>query len=178
MGDLFEIIKKRKSIRRYSSRPVEKEKIIKMAEAARLSPSASNKQPWRFVAVTDKDLIRQAVKQSLGAINTWAKTAPCLIVGCSVRKDIITHWIAEAASGVKYHLLDMGISMEHMVLEAEELGLSTCWIGWFNEKKLKKILKIPPAWRVASLISVGYRDEQFKPRARKKLPMEKILIFR
>ncbi len=178
MNQVLEVIRNRKSVRKYSSRPVEKEKIIKMAQAARLSPSASNKQPWRFVAVTDKDLVKKAVKQALGPMNSWAITAPCLIVGCSVRKDVITHWIAEAISGVRYHILDLGISMEHMVLQAEQMGLSTCWIGWFNEKKLKKLLRIPPAWRIMSLISVGYRNGDYKPGAKKKLPLDKILIFR
>ncbi len=178
MNQVLEVIKRRKSIRKYSSRAVEKEKIIKMAEAARLSPSASNKQPWRFVAVTDPDLVKQATASALGSINAWARSAPCLMVGCSVRKDVITHWIAEAASGVKFHILDLGIAMEHMVLQAEALGLSTCWVGWFSERKLKKILNIPAGWRVVSLLTVGYKHEKLAPKTKKKLPLEKILTFR
>ncbi len=172
-----EVIKKRKSIRKYSAKPVEKEKIIKIAEAARLSPSASNKQPWRFVAITDKELLEKAAG-SLGAINSWARTAPCIIVGCSVKKDIITHWIAEPLSGVRYHILDMGIAMEHMVLQAEELGLSTCWVGWFDERKLKKLLNLPLNWRIASLLTLGYRAENYEPKATKRLPLDRILVFR
>lgn len=177
MDEVFKIIKKRRSIRKYQYKQVEKDKIIKIVDAARFAPSASNRQPWRFIAVTDKKLLSQIVG-ALGVINRWARSAPLIIVGCSVRKSILTHYFGEAISKIKYHILDVGIAMEHLVLEAEELGLSTCWIGWFNEKKIKKILNIPAIWRIVSLIAVGYADKNYKLKPKKRYPLEKILTIR
>ncbi|MBM3708327.1 MAG: nitroreductase [Actinobacteria bacterium] len=178
MNEVFNIIAKRRSIRKYQDKPVERDKIIRIIEAARLAPSASNGQPWRFIVVSDKQLLLKIVKETLGIINQWAASAPVIIVGCSVRKNIITHYLGEVISGIKYHILDMGIALEHLVLEAEELELSTCWVGWFNERKIKRILNIPSLWRVISLITVGYKDPDFIPRTRRRYPLEKILIYK
>ena len=176
--EVFEVIKKRRSIRNYKDIPVEEDKIIKIIEAAILAPSASNGQPWRFIAVKDKNLLTKIVKETLGVINQWAISAPLIIVGCSVKTSIITHYFGEVASGIKYHILDMGIALEHTVLEAEELGLSSCWIGWFNEKRIKGILNINPAWRVVSLITIGYSDESYSHAPRKRLALDKILTIK
>jgi len=173
---LLDIIRSRRSIRKYSSRPVEKEKIIKMAEAARLAPSTSNGQPWRFFAVEDSDNLK-AVVSSLGKINSWAKTAPLIIIGCSIRVSAV-HYMADMLKGVKYYMIDLGIAMEHMVLVAAEMDLSTCWVGWFDERKIKKILDIPSGWKVVSVLTVGYAAGGLKPRAKKTLPIEEILSFK
>jgi len=178
MTEIFEVIKKRRSVRKFTDKPVEKEKILKIIEAARLSPSASNRQPWRFVAITDKELLYRVVRESLGIINRWARTAPLIIVGCSARKSLFSHYIGEAIIRVQYHLIDVAIALEHLVLEAEELGLSTCWIGWFNARRLKKILNIPLTWKIVSLIAIGYAQKDLKTGPRKRLPLEKILTFR
>jgi nitroreductase len=176
--EVFEVIKKRRSIRKYLDIPVEEDKIIKITEAAILSPSASNGQTWRFIALKDRNLLTTVVKEALGLINQWAITAPLIIVGCSIRSNIITHYFGEVVSGIKYHILDMGITLEHMVLEAEELGLSSCWIGWFNEKKIKKILNINYRWRIAALLTIGYADGSYKPSPQKRLTLEKILTIK
>ena len=176
VNKLMGIIKKRRSIRKYRNRPVEKQKIINMVKAARLAPSASNGQPWRFFAVEDKDKLKTVVG-SLGKINSWAKTAPIIIIGCSTRSSAV-HYVADAIKGVKYYLIDLGIAMEHMVLAATEMGLSTCWIGWFDERKIKKTIGIPSGWKVVSVLTVGYADEGLKPRVKKTLPTEEILFFK
>ena len=90
--EVFEVIKKRRSTRNYKDIPVEEDKIIKIIEAAILAPSASNGQPWRFIAVKDKNLLTKIVKETLGVINQWAISAPLIIVGCSVKSNIITHY--------------------------------------------------------------------------------------
>ena len=176
--EVFEVIKKRRSIRNYKDIPVEEDKINKIIEAALLAPSASNGQPWRFIAVKDRNLLTKIVRETLGVINQWAISAPLIIVGCSVRSNIITHYFGEVVSGIKYHILDMGIALEHIVLEAEELGLSSCWIGWFNEKRIKKILNINSTWRVVSLITIGYSDESYIPAPRRRLALDKILTIK
>jgi nitroreductase len=138
--EVFEAIRKRRSIRRYKEIPVEEDKITKVAEAAILSPSASNRQPWRFIVLKNKDILKSLVRNTLGVINQWAISAPLIIVGCYINSNSISRYFGEIVpTGARDHMLilDMGIALEHMVLEAEELGLSTCWIGWFNEKKLK-----------------------------------------
>lgn len=178
MGSVLEIIKQRRSVRKYSKSSVEHEKIIKIVEAARLAPSASNRQPWRFIAVTDSSIIRMLVKEALGIINKWAITAPLIIVGCTVRSSIATHYLGEAITKLKYHIIDISIAMEHMVLEAQELGLSTCWVGWFSERKIKKILNIPLIWSVAAILTVGYADPSYKPKPQKRHSIEKILTIK
>lgn len=175
-GRLIDLIKSRRSVRKYSERPVEREKVINMVEAARLAPSASNGQPWRFFAVSSREKLK-LVSDATGIINKWAGTAPLIIVACSTG-GTITHRMGQMIKGIKYNLLDLGIAVEHMVLAATEMGLSTCWIGWFDEGKIKKILDIPRELKVVSLLSVGYAPERFEPRQKKTLSMNEILFFK
>ncbi len=177
MKTLMDIIKRRHSVRGYQSRPVEKEKIEAVVEAARLAPSASNAQPWRFIAVTDRDTRRELVEKGLGGVvpNRWAETAPVIVVGCA-KLNVLTHRLAEAAKGVHYHQIDLGIAMEHMALRATEIGLGSCWIGWFKERPIKKILDIPRPWKVISLLALGY-PAQDEPPQKDRLPLDEILFF-
>jgi len=178
MSGVFEIIKKRRSIRRFKNITVEDEKILQIIEAAGLAPSATNRQPWRFIVVKDRNLLEKISTKALGTINKWAKTAPLIIVCCSVRKNILTHYIGEYLSGVKYHIIDTAIAAEHIVLTAEESGLSSCWIGWFNEKKIKEILDMPENWKIVSLLAIGYKDEGYTPKPQRRLPVKNILIIK
>lgn len=155
---LLEIIRKRRSCRAYlPEHPVEEDKIELCLEAARLAPSACNKQPWRFIIVKDKELRKKICHEGLlpGIPMPWLNDAPVIVVLC-VKLNVLTHIIAPHLSGLPYYMIDAGIAGEHFVLAAEAQGLGTCWIGWFNEKKVKKILAIPSGIRVLSLISLGY----------------------
>jgi len=87
--------------------------------------------------------------------NQWMKEAPVLIVGCS-KLDVVANKIGSAVTGIEYYQIDLGIAMEHMVLKATELGLGTCWIGWFREDRIKEILEIPEKIKVLALLTVGY----------------------
>jgi len=155
--DLIDIISGRVSIRNYTGREVEDEKINKILEAARLAPSACNKQPWRFVVVKDKENVKSFFREGLGGIvsNKWASTAPVFIVACA-ELDLMVHKLGAALKSLDWYLIDMGIAVEHMVLQATELGLGTCWIGWFNENRIKKLLDIPKKIKVVSVITLGY----------------------
>jgi nitroreductase len=170
--NLDSIIKNRYSCRSYDpDRPVSKEDLLALTEAARLAPSACNSQTWRFIAVTDREMIKRLCTQARGPVlkNTFMNDAPLVIVGCS-QLDIVANRIGSAVTGIEYYRIDMGIAMEHMVLKATELGLGTCWIGWFNGKRVAKMLGIPRRIKVLSLLTVGYaKDEAPKNRPRKEI---------
>lgn len=177
MSNLIDIIKKRHSVRNFVDKSIDKDTILSIIEAARLSPSACNAQPWRFVVVTDKALLSDIVDKGMGGVvpNTWALSAPVIITGCAAL-NIITHRIGETVKGIHYHQIDMGIAMEHMVLHATEMGLGTCWIGWFKEKNIKKILNIPKNWKIISLLALGYPKEESDFRT-PRLDTNEILFF-
>ncbi|MFQ6077240.1 MAG: nitroreductase family protein [Candidatus Bathyarchaeia archaeon] len=156
--ELMEAIRKRRSIRRYKPDPVPEEKIRHVLEAARLAPSWANRQCWRYIIVTDEALKREITMRD------WAAQAPVIIVGCADPRRSGTR------ADKQYYLLDMGISMEHLILAATEQGLGTCWIGGqFDEEAVKEALGIPEEIRVVALVSVGYPDEEPEPKTRKSL---------
>lgn len=170
MKTLDELISQRRSIRQYLDKPVEKEKITQALEAARLAPSASNAQPWRFIVATGAKR-EQILSEGLGGLvvpNSWAKTAPAVIVVCS-STNIFKHALGEKVQGTQYHLIDLGIAMEHFVLKATELGLGTCYIGWFNAKNIKSALNLPGSWKVDCVITLGYPAQTPEPTPRRNL---------
>lgn len=155
---LDEIIKRRRSIRRYTDQPVEREKILACLEAARLAPSAENAQPWRFVVIDDPELKNRVAATAFSGIYSackFAARAPVLVL-LLARQDFLANRLGRAIQGTQFYLLDLGIAGEHFVLKAEELGLSTCWIGWFNLRGIRKLLKIPRKYRPVAIISLGY----------------------
>jgi len=157
--ELMEVVRQRRSVRKYRPDPVPQAKLDSVLEAARLAPSWANGQCWTFIVVTDPK-----VKQALAeAGNEWIEQAPAIIAACADPK----------ASGTKgdqgYYLLDIGIAMEHLVLAAAEQGLGTCWIGWFDEAKAKKALGVPDGIRVVAATPLGYPDEEPEARPRKSL---------
>ncbi len=151
--DFADLVKVRKSIRRYSEKDVEQEKLDKIMEAARLAPSWANKQCWNYVVVRDKAVLEQITSKGVGMLLTWLKKAPVIIVACANPKD------SGRRNGIEYYLVDIGISMEQLVLQAADLGLGTCWIGWFDEKEMKRILGVPEEYKVVALTPVGYPAE-------------------
>lgn len=171
---LDEIFAARRSVRSYAPRPVGEEALRALVEAARVAPSACNSQTWRFVAVTDPALIAHIAEKGMRPVirNEWVRSAPLLIVGCA-QLDLLANRLGSSVTGIEYYQIDLGIAMEHMVLKATELGLGTCWIGWFHEKKIKEILGIPRTVKVLALLSVGYSEgKEALPRKRK--PIEEI----
>ena len=172
---LDEILAARRSVRGYTSQPVKKEDIKAVFEAARIAPSACNSQTWRFIAVTDRALIQAIAQEGMLPVipNVWIKTAPLVIVGCS-QLDIVANRVGSLVTGIEYYQIDLGIAMEHIVLKATELGLGTCWIGWFKEKKIKEILEIPQKIKVLALLAVGYPKDNEVTSAKKRKPAEEI----
>ncbi len=157
--DVFEAIKWRRSIRKFSPKKIRKEEILRILESARLAPSSSNRQAWHFIVIDEKKIIEEipkGVPPGTKGIITWIKDAPLVIIGCY--QKALTHYIAQIF-GHENHLLDISIAMSFMALEATELGIGTCFVGWFNESALKKLLNIPRRYRIAMLLALGYPAE-------------------
>ena len=176
---LLDLIKHRKSVRDFLDKPVEREKIMLCLEAARLAPSTSNSQPWRFIIVDDEELKNKLCDAAFGVIhffNYFCKTAPVMVVVISEKSKFLTR-IGAIFRGTKFYLIDVGIACEHFVLQAEDLGLGTCWIGWFNEHGVKSTLGIPQRKRIDILIALGYYDREKLGPEHDREPMDKIASF-
>lgn len=167
---LLDLIKKRRSVRKYIDKPIPRNDLLKCIEAARLAPSANNSQPLKFIIIDDpllKDKIGKKAFSGIHSINKFAKDAPALIVVVS-EKEIFSSAIGGYLQGTNFYLIDIGIACEHLVLQAAELGIGSCWIGWFNGNAIKKILKIPKLKRIDAIISLGYYKEDESARKPKK----------
>ena len=159
--ELMEVIRKRRSVRRYKPDPVPEEDIEYVLEAARLAPSWANTQCWHFVVVTDEDVKKEVARAGNG--NRWTAKAPVIVVACADPAG------PGARGDIPNYLVDMGIAMEHLILAATERGLGTCWIGAFHESKVKKALGVPGNIRVVASTPLGYPDEAPAPVSRKGL---------
>lgn len=167
-----ELLLKRQSDRKYEERAVENDKLEACLEAARLSPSACNSQPWTFVVVNEPEILQQMRKATADmALNRFIHQVP-VIVAMILEKANFTSSIGSVIKDKEYTLLDLGIAANNFCMQATELGLGTCMIGWFDEKKVKQILNVPTAKRVPLLIAVGYSAAATRKKIRK--PMDKI----
>ncbi len=176
---LLDLIKHRKSVRNFRDKPVEREKIMMCLEAARLAPSASNAQPWKFIVVDDKQLknrLCQATFSGIYSLSSFCKTAPVIVVVISERPNFLTR-IGSILRGTRLNLIDIGIAGEHFVLQAEDLGLGTCWIGWFNERAVKTTLNIPQRKKIDILIALGYYDREKLGSGHSRKPINKMASF-
>ena len=152
------IIRQRRSIRRYLAAPVEKEKLLACLEAARIAPSAHNAQSWRFLVIDDPEIKARFAEKAFSGIykmTQFAAQAPVLVL-LMAELDVLANRLGRQVQGVEFYLLDLGIAGEHLVLQAEELGLSTCWIGWFNIRQTRKFFKIPRKFKIVALLALGY----------------------
>jgi len=169
---MLELMSIRQSERKYTDRPVEKEKIERIAEAGRLSPSACNGQPWRFIVVDDPAIRREvaaATESKVLNMNSFVRQAPVLIV--IVReKSNFTSRAGDLLKSRDYSLIDIGIATASMAYQATAEGLGTCIIGWLDEKKIKEILKIPRSKKVELVLSVGYTENTLRKKTRKPNP--------
>jgi nitroreductase len=169
--NVYETVKKRRSIRKYSSRPVEFEKVSAMVESATYAPSAGNLQEWKFIVITDKTIITQIANYSFQQY--WIAKAPIIIVACSLFEK------QEKFYGQKgkdvYDLQSVAAAIENMILVGTDLGLATCWVTGFEEHHLKDVLYIPANVRIHALVTVGYPDE--KPAEKHRIEMDSCVYF-
>ena len=159
--DVFEAISKRRSIRKYKNDEVPDEKLQNILEVARIAPSASNRQEWKFIVVKDKETREKLVEAAHG--QQFVVEAPVTIVACSTESERVM------PCGQYAYTVDISIAVSFMILEAVEQGLGTCWLGAFDEEKVRNILEIPERIRVPAMFTLGYPDENPHARPRKHL---------
>lgn len=166
-------IEERRSVRRYLDKNVEREKLVQVLESARLAPSGSNTQPWTFVVVQAEETKEKLV--SADHRQTWMMSAPVFVVcvadvRCRLAEDVSIRLDENSPEPeLKQIIRDTAIAIEHLVLEAEHVGLSTCWTAWFEQNDVRSILGIPEDKYVCGIVTLGYSDEAPKPRPRKAL---------
>ena len=167
-----ELVQKRQSTRKYLDAKVDNALVTRCLEAARLAPSACNSQPWHFVVVDDSEKIRKIgeAAASLG-MNKFAAGVP-VIVAVVLEKMNFTAKVGSILKNKDYCMLDLGIATEHFCLQAAEEGLGTCILGWFDEKKVARVLNVPKGKRIPLLITLGWPDCEIRSKVRK--PLEEI----
>ncbi len=164
--NVFEAIKKRSTVRRFLDKPIEKDVLDAVLDAARLAPSASNRQEWRFIVVENPKLRKRLGIAANGQV--FVGEAPVVIVACAVIRGYAL------TCGQQSHLVDVAIALDHVSLAAVECGLGTCWIGAFNAEKVKEVLGIPEGIRLVALMPIGYpAPEPAKEKSR--LPFDTIV---
>ncbi len=167
MKDFFDLVRSRESCRNFSERPVEREKLVRCAEAARLAPSACDSQPWEFVAVTGGPLL-EGVSACARALGGNAFTKKCGTFVAVVEKTAILNGAAGSAPDQKYAKFDMGLSTMLFCLAATEQGLSTCIMGAVDKEGIDRLLQVKGGDRVFVLIAVGYAaDDSLRKKLRK-----------
>lgn len=165
----IDLVKKRYSVRSYSERQVEKEKIDYVMECVRLSPSAVNFQPWHFYIVTDSarlEALKSAYKRE------WIQSAPCIIVACANHGE---SWHRRADN--KDHAdIDLAIAIEHLCLAAAEQGLGTCWVCNFDSVLCHEVMELPDDVEPIALVPIGYTPDTEVPEKKRK-PMDEICTY-
>ncbi len=178
MNNFLELAHKRQSDRGYKDIPVETEKLERCLEAARLAPSASNSQPWTFIVINEPDLREKVARATFSQVmkfNKFTLEAPVLIAVVT-EKSKLKAQMGNFLKNQQYNLIDIGIATEHFCLQAADEGLGTCIMGWFDEKKIKKLLNVPDKKRINIMISLGYSsDEEIREKIRN--PLEQIVKY-
>ncbi len=166
---ILNVIKKRRSVRRYRPDPIPEEVLFRVMDAARFSPSGKNLQPWKFILVKNESLKQRLVHASLR--QSFIAQAPVVVVACGFPEKCYSRM----GNYMKSWPVDVAIAFEHLILQAQEEGLGTCWIGAFDESEVKSILNVPDDVRVLALTPLGYPGENPASRGRKS--MEEIVSY-
>ena len=177
--EFSELIKQRQSVRKYQSIPVEREKIEKLIDAVHLAPSACNSQPWKLIVVDEPGLKNEVAKATFSktiSFNKFAVEAPVIAVLVMKKAKLIAQ-IGGLVKNQEYIQYDIGIAAAHFCLQAADLGLGTCIIGWFDEKKIQQLLHIPKKRKVGLLITLGYPPEDYKKRKKIRKPLDEFCGF-
>lgn len=157
-----QLINKRFSVRKYKDTPVENEKLLQVLEAGRLAPSAVNNQPWHFIVIRDPGNLK---KTKSIYHREWTREAPVIIIICA---DHSQSWKRES-DGKDSSDIDAAIAVDHMTLQAAELGLGTCWVCNFDTRACANLFKLPENIEPVVMLPLGYPDVPVKPKERKSL---------
>jgi nitroreductase len=159
--DFLELAEKRYSVRAYQEKPVEEEKLNKILEAARLAPTAANRQPFRILVIST-----EGRKEELRRIyaRDWFVQAPYIIGICALPSEA---WVRR--DGRNYAVVDATIAMDHLILAAASLGLGTCWVAAFNEAAAREVLQLPADWDPVAFTPLGYPADNWQPKKRRPL---------
>ncbi|MEW6229344.1 MAG: nitroreductase family protein [Bacillota bacterium] len=163
----MEAIRQRRSVRAYKAQEVPADKLERILEAARLAPSASNRQMWKFVVVRDPEKRRLLAEAANG--QSFVGEAPVVIAGVALRTSHVM------SCEVPSYAVDLAIAMEHIALAAAGEGLGTCWIGAFSQPKARQILGVPDQYKIVALMPLGYPADSPRPKARK--PLDDIVCY-
>lgn len=161
--DVYEAIRKRRSVRKYRPEPVPDDVMNRILDAARIAPSAKNLQPWHFIVVRDENIKKELAKACRNQL--WMADAGAIICGCADEKNC---YAKLGNLGLSFQV-DLAIALDHMILAATAEGLGSCWIAAYDEERVKKVLDIPDTLRVVCLTPVGYPAETPGDRGRKTL---------
>lgn len=164
--EVYEAIKNRKSIRSYETRQIPDDVLMRILEAGRAAPSASNAQPWHFIIVRSME---NRASLSKRVFTRFLSESPVILVGCGEKEK-------------RFHVVDVSIAMQQMVLAATAEGLGTCWIGDFDDKNVHELFKIPEKYNVVCLLAMGYPHEKLDLaskliRARSRKTLDKIVSY-
>jgi len=151
--DTIAAIMQRRSVRKYQPRPLPEAELHTILEAGRQAPSAANRQPWHFIVVKDDQQKRTLAQACNG--QTWMADAAVIIAG-----------VGKPSVSEKWHAVDVAIAMQNMILAATTLGYGTCWIGAFDQERVKSILQVPDETHVIALTPVGVPGDHPDPRPR------------
>lgn len=162
MAEFYEVVAARRSVREYLSAPVDEAALARVLEAARLAPSWKNLQGWQLVVVRERETLR-ALGRLLGG-NPRGVDYDTLPMMAALVMDPER---SGEMNGMAYYLVDAGIYMEHLVLAAQAEGLGTCWIGWFDEPPIKRLLGVPEGLKLVALTPLGYPAGKTPARPRK-----------
>lgn len=147
-----DLAKKRCSVRKFVEKEVTKEILLEVMEAARIAPSAKNMQPWHFIIATDKHLIK---KISTCYTREWLQNAPAIIVAIGKHSNA---WVRD--DGKRHTDIDLSIAIDHITLQAVDMGLGTCWICWFDVEKCKQLFDLQENEEPIALIPIGYPAQE------------------
>lgn len=175
--EFLNLIIERQSDRKYSEKQIEKEILGRIIEAGRMAPSACNAQPWKFVVVTEPELIvkvAETASSKLLGMNGFVGQAQTIIV--IVReKPNLTSKVGATLKNKDYSLIDLGIATENICLQSKAEGVGSCIIGWFDEREIRRLLSIPRTKRVELLITLGYSLSDQREKRRK--PEEEVVSY-
>ncbi|HPC58200.1 MAG TPA: nitroreductase family protein [Kiritimatiellia bacterium] len=170
----LDLVNARQSVQGFEAgRTIPRDSLERALEAARLAPSACNSQPWSFVVVDDparvRELARAACTRPPYGMNKFAADASAIVAVVTEKMKLAAR-IGAQFRGVQYSLIDIGIACEHLLLQAAEDGIGSCWLGWFDERAVKRALDIPRRSKVDILLCLGYpADPAQRPKVRRSL---------